>query len=96
MIQETKNNIQTEKEKMERYKKMSMEHKNEILNQNGCAQGAKLVFEVISVSPTTRYTQTKNISFNITLNNQTKTTNTKNIRNLEFNEKFELYNNLLI
>jgi fructose-1,6-bisphosphatase/sedoheptulose 1,7-bisphosphatase-like protein len=90
MIQETKNTIQIEKENMERYRKMAIEHKNEILNQNGFCQGAKLIFEVINVTPTTRITQAQNISIRLTLNNQVKSSSTRNIRNLEFNEKFEL------
>lgn len=89
-IQEVKTNIDLEKANMEKYQKLIFDNKNEILNQNGCCVGAKLIFEVVSVKQSSIRNRVQSISVKMSLGTNSSSTSVRIVRNSEFNEKFEL------
>lgn len=91
--QELKMNLNIEKSNMDKYRKLMNDNKNEILNQEGIANNAKLLVEIYSLKymdPNPgALKQFKNITVRLILDENVLSTSARNATNLNFSDHFE-------
>jgi hypothetical protein len=82
--------MQMEKEKMEKFQKLASQNRDEILNKDGFAREAKVVVEVLSLSPPERYMKPlKQVQIKASVGGESRMTGMRSGNNLTFEEKFE-------
>lgn len=91
--QELKMNLNIEKSNMDKYKKLMIENKNEILNSESISNNAKLLVEIFSLKymdpNPNALKQFRNISVRLILDDLMLQTSARNATNLTFSDNFE-------
>jgi hypothetical protein len=77
---------------LQKYERLKIEYKNEKINRTGISTEAKLKVEISSINVITKMAlpkNSKNIMIKLRLGDLSKTTNSRHINDLNFNENFE-------